>query len=78
MHTYLDSFLPVSWEDMDTAAAQLTHTFAQPGQLGFIGVQARRPRLLPSRERALRDALPEAQRRRRQPRPEASRREVGH
>jgi Xaa-Pro aminopeptidase len=61
MHTYVDTFLPVSWEDMDAAAAQLvSHLRATGGSAARIGVQPRRPGLLASTERALREALPRA------------------
>jgi Xaa-Pro aminopeptidase len=62
MHTYVDTFLPVSWEDMDSAATQLvSHLRAVGAATACIGVQGRRPGLLPFIERALRDALPGAQ-----------------
>ena len=61
MHTYVDTFLPVSWEDMDAAAAQLaSHLRATGAAAACIGVQARRPGLQPFTERALRHALPGA------------------
>jgi Xaa-Pro aminopeptidase len=61
MHTYVDTFLPVSWEDMDAAAMQLVSQLRAIGATAAcIGVQARRPGLLPFHERGLRDALPAA------------------
>ena len=61
MHTYVDTFVPVSWEDMDAAAAELaSHLHAIGAAHACIGVQPRRPGLLPFTERALRDALPAA------------------
>jgi len=61
MHTYVDTFLPVSWEDMDAAVVQLaSHLRAIGGAAARIGVQGKRPGLLAFTERALRDALPGA------------------
>jgi Xaa-Pro aminopeptidase len=61
MHTYVETFLLVSWEDMDTAATQLvSHLRAIGAAAACIGVQLRRPGLLPFTERALRRAFPGA------------------
>lgn len=61
MHTYVDTFLEVSWEDMDAAAAQLVSHLRAIGASGAcIGVQTRRPGLLPFAEQALRNELPGA------------------
>ena len=59
MHTYISTFLPVSWEDMDAAASELVSQLRAIGAAGTcIGLQSRRPGLLPFTERALREALP--------------------
>ncbi|HKW48655.1 MAG TPA: Xaa-Pro peptidase family protein [Gemmatimonadaceae bacterium] len=61
MYTYVDTFLTVSWEDMDAAAAQLvSHLCTIGASAACIGVQPRRPGLLPFTEQALRTGLPGA------------------
>jgi Xaa-Pro aminopeptidase len=59
MHTYVDTFLPVLWENMDAAAAQLVaHLNATGAQAARIGIERRRPGLTPFVERSLREGLP--------------------
>ena len=61
MHSYIDTLLPVSWESMDAAPAQLAeHLLAIGAERSRIGVQRRRPGLNPDTEQHLRTALPEA------------------
>jgi Xaa-Pro aminopeptidase len=61
MNTYVDTFLPVLWEDMDAAAAQLVAHLGGIGAHGArIGLQTRRPGLNPFTADALRGALPRA------------------
>jgi Xaa-Pro aminopeptidase len=62
MHSYVDTFLPVSWEDMDAAAMQLVvHLTATGAGAVRIGVQRRRPGLSPYVDAVLREKLPRAQ-----------------
>ena len=61
MHSYIDTVLPVSWESMDSAPAQLTDYLRSIGvERCRIGVQRRRPGLNPDTEMHLRVALPAA------------------
>ncbi len=62
MNTYVQTLLPVLWEDMDAAAGQLADHLSLIGAAGArIGLQRRRPGLNPFTEERLRDALPRAQ-----------------
>ena len=61
MHSYIDTLLPVSWENMDAAPAQLADQLLSIGAERYrIGVQRRRPGLTPDTEQHLRAALPAA------------------
>jgi len=60
MHSYIDTLLPVSWESMDAAPAQLAdHLLSIGAERYRIGVQRRRPGLSPDTEQHLRAALRE-------------------
>jgi Xaa-Pro aminopeptidase len=61
MHSYIDTVLPVAWDSMDSAPAQLTDYLRSIGVEHWrIGVQRRRPGLNPDTETCLRVALPSA------------------
>lgn len=61
MNTYVATILPVQWEEMDAAAAQLADHLLRAGAArSRIGIERRRPGLLPHVEAHLRAALPNA------------------
>jgi Xaa-Pro aminopeptidase len=61
MNTHVGTFLPVLWEQMDDAAAQLVAHLSSVGATGArIGIERRRPGLTAQTADALRQALPHA------------------
>ena len=58
MHTYVDTILPVQWENMDAAASQLADHLARIGADACrIGLQRRRPGLNTFTEDSLRSEV---------------------